>query len=590
MNQISYNGAFNSAALSVPGVYLNILPPKGAIVRGASVGLLAIVGVASWGPVNVATPIGSPAQLAQVYGAPKVQKYDLPFAAGLALQVQVALRGGAGLVLNRVTDGTDLAAAGIFGLVATAATVAAGGTGHVTGDTITFANGVTGTVTASGGVVSAITIVSGAAGSTQATNPVAQASSSGVGIGLTVNFTTYTKQATLTSIYTGSAANGAVATIAAGSAANSWKVTIAMVGFAPEVFDNITGTGNAFWVNLANAINSGNSAQRGPSQLVVATAGNATSSPAAGSITLAGGTDGVASISASNLVGADGASRTGIYVFRGLGASHGFVADLDDHTQNATLATFTQSEGIYWGSQGPAGQTPTTGASAKLTDGTDNPWLKLYLGDWTYVQDNVNSTQRLIGPATLGMAVLSCLQPQQSGLNKQVPLLVATQRSKSGNPYAQSDLQTLVNSGIEVVANPIPRGPMFGHAIGRSSSSDQTRNTDNWPVTTSFIARSLTGPGALGPAIGQVITDDFFDTWYAVLDNFLGGLKHASPEAIIQNYQILFSRANNPQAQTASGLVVAEVLVQYFGIAQVFLVNLQSGATVVIPKSQSSFA
>src|SRR4051812_36660381 len=106
MNQISYNGAFNSATLSVPGVYLNIVPPKGSIIRPALVGLLAIGGIASWGPVNVATPIGSPAAL-NIFGPQKVQKYDLVTAAALALQIQSALGAGAGLVLNRATDGTD---------------------------------------------------------------------------------------------------------------------------------------------------------------------------------------------------------------------------------------------------------------------------------------------------------------------------------------------------------------------------------------------------------------------------------------------------------------------------------------------------
>jgi hypothetical protein len=171
-----------------------------------------------------------------------------------------------------------------------------------------------------------------------------------------------------------------------------------------------------------------------------------------------------------------------------------------------------------------------------------------------------------------------------------VPLVVSTQRSRSGNPYANIDLSTLTSAGIDAITNPIPRGSMFGERIGRNASSDATRNTDNWARLTSFIARSLAGPGALGPAIGQVITDDFFDTWYAVLDNYLGGLKFATPEPVIQDYQIRFSRANNPQVQTAQGLVVAEVLVQYLGIAQVFLVNIQSGATVVIPQAVSSFA
>lgn len=589
MSQISYAGLFNSATLNIPDVYLNILSPAGSVIRPATIGLLAILGIASWGPVNVATPVGSLNQLAK-FGSQQNRKYDLFTAAALALQVQAAQGAGAGLVLNRVTDGTDLAATSIIGLVGSTLTLGAGGTGYPTSGTATLANGITVTFIASGGIVTGVTLVSGAATS-QPSNPVAT-TTGGSGTGLTVNVGAYTKQLTLTSLYTGSGANGATATIATGSLANSSKITIVQPGFAPEIYDNIIGSANAFWLSAAAAINSGNSPQRGPSKLVVATAGTATSAPTNATSTLAGGTDGVATITSSVLVGADGGvgTRTGVYSFRGMGATHGTVADLDDHTQNTTLATFAQSEGIYWGVQNTAGDTPSAAATQKATDATDTPWLKLFMGDWTYVNDNVNGVQRLLGPATLGMATLSTLQPYQSGLNKQVPLVVATQGSQSNSAYANTDLAILVNSGIEVICNPIPAGSKFGMRIGRNASSNQAQNTDNWPVMTSFLARSLAGPGALGPAIGKAITPDFFTTWRGVLDNFLAGLVNAKPAPMIQAYSILFDPNNNPQIQTATGLVVAEVLVQYLGIAQVFLVNLQTGATVVIPPSSSNFA
>lgn len=587
MSQISYAGAFNSATVSIPDVYLNILKPSGSVIRPATIGLLAICGIASWGPVNVAAPIGSPSALA-LFGAQQVRKWDLVTAAALALQVQSAIGTGAGLMLNRVTDGTDTAASAYVGLIA-AATLGVGGTGYAVNDTITLGNGVVIKVlTVSGGVVATFSVLTPAA-SSQISNPAAQVTTSGSGTGATFNLT-YTYQLKLTSLYTGSAANGASATISAGSAVNTSKIVVVMPGFAPETYDNIAGTGNALWVAAAAAINSGNSPQRGPSHLVIATAGTLTSAATSGTTTLAGGTDGTTTITSSVLVGADGSSRTGVYAFRGTGCSDGFVADLDDHTQNSVLATFAQSEGILWGVQNPAGDTPTTGASTKATDGIDTPWLVYFLGDWTYVQDNVNGTLRLLGPATLGMAMTSTLQPQQSNLNSQVPLVQSTQRSQSGSPYANIDLATIVNAGMECITNPIPAGSMFGCRTGRNASSNGAQNTVNWPRLTSFLARSLAGPGALGPAIGQVITDGFFTTWYAVLDNWLAGLKNAKPQAVIQNYQINFSRANNPQAQTATGLVVAEVLIQYLGIAQVFLVNLQTGSTVVIPQSQSSFA
>ena len=65
-----------------------------------------------------------------------------------------------------------------------------------------------------------------------------------------------------------------------------------MPGQSPEIYDNITGTGLAFWNNLANAVNNGNGALRGPSQLVVATTLGGTATPVAGMFLFASGNPG----------------------------------------------------------------------------------------------------------------------------------------------------------------------------------------------------------------------------------------------------------------------------------------------------------
>lgn len=80
--------------------------------------------------------------------------------------------------------------------------------------------------------------------------------------------------ATLTSKYTGSYGNTSVnvsglqAVLSAGSTASTYRLTVYMLGGLTEVFDNIGGNGNAFWVNLANAVNLGQNNLRGPSLLV----------------------------------------------------------------------------------------------------------------------------------------------------------------------------------------------------------------------------------------------------------------------------------------------------------------------------------
>ena len=594
MAQISYAGLFNGSALTVPDLYLNIIPPGNGVIRAATFGLVGIVGVASWGPKNVASILT--AATLSLFGNPTVRANDAVTHAQVILQQQQAGGLGANLAVSRVTDGTDTAASGLLGAVVSAATPHSGaaGTGYAVNDHITLTNGVVLTVaTINSGAVATVTVQSGAATS-GGTTAVAQASTTGSGAGATFDLTE-TVGCTLTSFYSGSAGNAETWAITKGSSSTTavptWRVSFSLPGFASEAFDNIAGTGNAFWVNLANAVNNGNSPLRGPSALMIATAGAGTTAPAAASGTLTGGTDGATTITSSVLVGSDTAgARTGAYAFRNSGASHVVIADLSDTTQEPNLIALGQSEGFVCHIAGPAGETPSTGATTEQTLGSNNVWLRRWLGDWCAWNDNFNGQQRLLSPATFGAGLHSTLPPQQSTLNKFVFGVVSTQRSRSGNPYGTDELKILNDNQIDVIANPLPRGPGFGVRIGLAKSSDATVNSDMWPVLTSFIARSLTGPGALGSLVGQDITPDYFTQGYDLLDSFLSGL--ANPNngngAIIQGYQITFDESNNPQSQTATGLVVAQVLIRYFGIARVFLVNLQSGATVVLPANNNA--
>lgn len=388
---------------------------------------------------------------------------------------------------------------------------------------------------------------------------------------------------TVTSLYTGTGGNTISAVLAAGSITGTWKVIIQKGGFPAEIFDNIgLGlTGNAVWVALANAINNGNSLVRSPSRIAVASAGNATTAPSATTVTLSGGTDGATTITSTVLVGSDtSGARTGVYAYRNAGCTDVVIADFSDATQEPTLQAFAVSEGVLIHTSGPPSESVTAAQTSKNTQGTDSPFLKRYLGDWISWADNFNGVQRLLAPATFGAALMSTLQPQQSGLNKAIQNIVATQRSRTGVPYANDELAVLVTSGIEVIANPIPRGSRFGFNIGRTTTSDASRNTDNWPRLTSYIARSLLGSGALGSLIGEEITDDFFREGFDLLDTFLSGLQRTG---LIEDKKVTFDRNNNPQSQTGAGVVIAQVLIRYFGIAAIFLVNMTSGATVVIP-------
>lgn len=668
MPAISFTGAFNAATLTVPDLYINATPPSAGVIRPASFGLLGIEGVASWGPVNIATTIGSTAQLAQ-FGPVINRANDLATACAVALQLQQFAGLGSNLVVNRVTDGSDTAATGTLGgstgltltskytgtlgnsatgnittgsgstssvptyrltlqmpgvpsevfdnisggiysntvsagtgataiplltfsaptgtggqqATGTASlvtvgtpTVGAGGTGYAAGDTITLGNGVIVKVaTVTGGAVATfaaqgttgtnIGSLTGTPGTAVPTNPVAQVSTSGSGTGATVNLTWGLGPVTMTNpgtLYSGSP------TCTVGASGGSGTVTPAV----------------SYWGAMSNAVNNGNSSLRGPSQLMVASYGASTTAPTnPSSVTLAGGTDGAGNVTSAKFVGVDTYPRTGVYAFRGSGISDLFIADFADTTQESTLITFAQSEGILFHANGPAGETASSGQTTEQTNGSNNAFFKRYLGDWVAWNDNTNGVQRSLGPATFGAAQMSTLQPQQSALNKPISNVVSTQRSRTGIPYGTDELAILEATGIDVICNPIPAGPGFGCRLGITTTSNGAANTDNWPRLTSFLARSIAGPGGLGTFIGRTITDQFFQDGYAMLGALLGPMAQAGQNQVIQAYNIQFSRQNNPQSQTAQGVVVAIVLVQYLGIARVFLVNMTSGATVVIP-------
>jgi len=104
---------------------------------------------------------------------------------------------------------------------------------------------------------------------------------------------------TFTALYTGSLGNQITLTLSTGSRANTWRLTVSLPGLQPEVYDNIPGGGADFWLAMAQAINQGQGPQRGPSQLIAASAGGATVAPAAFSTALgvtAFGTDGAADV------------------------------------------------------------------------------------------------------------------------------------------------------------------------------------------------------------------------------------------------------------------------------------------------------
>ena len=398
----------------------------------------------------------------------------------------------------------------------------------------------------------------------------------------------------LTALYTGSYGNQIEGAFLRGAQPNTWRISITLPGCVPEIFDNLGGTGQTFWQNVANAINNGQSAQRGPSQRVVASLGNAfTVMPTVGPFSFAFGThgaDGAAPLNSAILVGSDALPRRGMYALRGQGCSIGVLADGDDSTQWTTQAEFGLSEGLYMICTGPAGDTISNAISIKQIAGLDSYAAKLMFGDWIWWSDQVNSTVRLVSPQGFVAGRLANLSPEQSSLNKPLYAVIGTQ--ESGNPgsgqnnvYSEADLQALLGAGLDVIANPQPGGSYWGVRGGFNSSSSAAVNGDNYTRLTNYIASTIAA--GMGQYVGEVINVSLFQRIRATLLSFLQNLLRqgllGSADGSLP-FSVVCDVSNNPLSRTSLGYVQADCQVQYQAINEIFIVNVEGGQTVQVQR------
>lgn len=517
---IVQSGSLNTTALVVPDLYVQVVPPQNITLNGVPSGRIGVVGTASWGPVNTPVICGSVADYVRVFGPVRLAKYDC------GTQVWTAAQQGAqDFRVVRVTDGTDVAAGNFF------------------------------------------------------------------------NFTTISNfSAAINAKNTGTGGNRVQFGLSMGSSAGpSWKVTIGVPGQVPEVFDNIGGTGATFWTNLVNAVNFGFGALRGPSQLAVATIGTGaglTLAPAAiPMVPLAGGTDGTTTITAAVLVGSDAAMpKTGMYSLRSQGCALLVVADADDSTQWTTIDGFAQSESLYAIQVGPKGDTISNAVTVKQTAGLDSYSSKLMFGDWLYWNDPTNSQQRIVSPQGFAAGRLANLSPEQSSLNKRLYSVVGSQ--KSGLPgsgaitqYSTADLIALFQAGLDVIANPAPGGAYWAVRDGHNSSSNAAVNGDNYTRMTNYIATTL--QAGMGLYVGQLINATLFrrvrSTLLSFFANMLGQGLLGSTDGSLP-YGVVCDISNNPLIRTSIGYLQADCQVQYQGIVEKFIVNLEGGATVTVSR------
>ena len=398
---------------------------------------------------------------------------------------------------------------------------------------------------------------------------------------------------TITALYTGSLGNTIMVALNPGSRQGSWRLTISLPGLQPEVFDNIADNGAGFWPTLAAAVNNGIGARQSRSQLVTVQPNGNTSTPTNVTITLgsaAAGSDGASGVASSQLLGQDGASRTGLYALRGQGCGLALLADADDPQTWTGQAQFSLDEGVYLILTGPAGDTIASAVGMKHSIGLDCWSTKLMFGDWLWWLDQANNLTRLVSPQGFAAGRLANLSPEQSSLNKQIYGIIGSQRS--GSPmsgqsaaYSTAELSALFSAGIDVIANPQPAGAFWGARAGRSTSSDANRNGDNYARLTNFIARTLSS--GMGQYVGQVITADLFrnirGTLLSFLHNMLTQGLLGSTDGTLP-YSVICDTSNNPRGRTGLGYVQSDVQIGYQAINEIFIVNVEGGQTVQVTR------
>ena len=396
---------------------------------------------------------------------------------------------------------------------------------------------------------------------------------------------------TFTARYTGSLGNQISVTLGTGSKAGTWRLTVALPGVQPEVFDNIAGTGAVFWQALAAAVNAGLGPQRGPSEILTANAGTTSASPAAFAYGFAAGTpgsDGATGVTAANLVGTDIAPRTGMYALRGQGCGIALLADAADSSQWTTQAGFGLSEGVYMILTGPPGDSIANAVAAKQSAGLDTYACKLMFGDWIWWNDPVNGVLRVVSPQGFVAGRLANLSPEQSSLNKPLYSVVGSQHSGApgsgqSTSYAAADLAVLLQAGIDVIANPQPGGGFWGVRGGFNASSNAAVNGDNYTRLTNYLAATLAA--GMGQYVGQVINADLFRriraTQLSFLQNMLSQGLLGSTDGSLP-FSVICDAGNNPQSRTSLGYVQSDAQVRYQAINAKFIVNIEGGQTVQV--------
>lgn len=387
--------------------------------------------------------------------------------------------------------------------------------------------------------------------------------------------------ATLKGKWTGADGNDLKAKIEAGSLTNTYTVTILpFAGAASEVYKNLPSS--TFWESLVSAITNGWN-ERPPSELCVAVIGDEDAiAPALGTFTFSGGTSG-RGVNSSQIVGADGADPTGIYVFRDK-SPNGSLLSIPGFTDNASWATigaFAKSAAMIAVVCFATGTTVSTAISTKKSLGIDSKYV-IVLKDHVKYLDPLTKQYRLVTPDSVVCGRIASLNPHESPCNKVVYGIVGTERDK---PYQLSDLELLEQAGINLVANPIPRGNVFGIRHGRNSSSDESVCAIEHTRMINYCVQLIKANA--GEFVGEPQSEDDDDpTRKLIRDKFNAIFGDLRDRKVIQSWDVTCDRSNNSKVMIQRRFCRVRIRVKFLSSIWNLIIGLQGGTNVVTVQTQ----
>lgn len=536
-------GPVNTLALTVPGLYIGVVPPQPTTLNPTPANTIGLIGNASYGPVNTPIPVTDYASFVQNFGNLNNRFGDLGTAVAIAIQ-----QGANNIYCVRVVDNNTTAH--------TETPSAAAATAYYGYSSPNYALLLTAKYTGTAGNNFTATI-----GASQYPNALKVTLATGLAA---------------PEVFDGITNASAVAfwTALANAINNGTNVTRPRSNYFLASLGTLTSTAIPA---VGNVVTLGTGSGATP------------------------GADGITNLSAFDYLGQDGVAgtRTGMYALRGTGCAAAGIMDVHENFTYGTpptvssdiwnaQAVFGLSERIYMVSTEAPGDSVGnwTGYNAPGIAGAGGQYsLKVMFGDWLYWQDTVNGVQRLVSPVPFLVGRIGNQSPALSLLNQPIYGIIGSQFANAGTVYSNLDLQTIQSAGFDVITPPGqgPGGlPIWTCAIGNNANYNPAAQGDNYTTMTNYIVSGLAQIGGLGIFLGQIITPTLLATMLAMLNNWFTAMWQAGLIGNAQGTQPFQVANTSTPTQQANGITVINVKVQYGPILRELALNFQGGQTVQI--------